>query len=75
MKFTPPKTISPYYNCKRIPRKFKKKHKKILNQFPFLEVNQKLWYLLGYTNKEYKQFLINQVTYDTNYINTTVHCL
>lgn len=61
-KFTQPKQISPFYNCKRIPRKIKKKHKVILNKYPFLTVNEKLWYLLGYTNPEYKQFLISKIT-------------
>lgn len=62
MKFTSPKKISPFYNCKRIPRKLKKKHKFILNKYTFLTVNEKLWYLLGYTNPEYKEFLIDEIT-------------
>ena len=66
MNFTSPKQRSPFYNCKRIPRKLKKKYKPILNKYPFLTVNEKLWYLLGYTNAEYKQFLINNICHEPN---------
>lgn len=61
-KFKQPSKISPFYNCKRIPRKMKKKYKSILDKYTFLTVNEKLWYLLGHTNSEYKQFLINTLT-------------
>lgn len=63
-KFTLPNNISPFYKCKRIPRKMKKKYKTIFDKYTFLDVNEKLWYLLGYTNPEYKEFLINSLTND-----------
>lgn len=59
--FTPPKTVSPFYNFKRIPRRKKKKYREILNRYPFLTLNQKLWMILGEENKEYKQFLITEI--------------
>jgi hypothetical protein len=57
--FTEPKQSS--FNCKRMPRKFKKKHKILLNKYPFLTLNQKLWFILGETNKEYRDFLISKI--------------
>jgi len=56
MKFTAPKTIG--FNYKRIPRKLKKQNKVRLNEFKFLTLNQKMWYIL---DPEYKQFLIEEI--------------
>lgn len=62
-----PSNISPFYNFKRIPRKMKKKLKDfdyILKgqQYSFLDINQKLWFILGFTNPDYKRFLIKKIT-------------
>ena len=59
--FTTPKQIQ--FNFKRVPRKFKKKWKHILcgDRYNFLELNQKLWYILEFTNPNYKRFLIKQI--------------
>ena len=57
--FTTPKTIG--FNCKRVPRKFKKKWKSELDTYSFLTLNQKLWYILEFTNPDYKRFLIKQI--------------
>ena len=61
--FTAPKQIS--FNCKRVPRKFKKKWKQILSQDRGL--NQNLWYIRYISNNDYARFLIKQITkdYDT----------
>jgi hypothetical protein len=59
--FTAPKTISPFYNFNKIPRKLKKKYKNIF-QDKLLDLNQQLWYILELTNPDYKRFLIKQVT-------------
>jgi len=58
--FTAPKVISPFYNYKRVPRKFKKKWKYIFDN-PYLDINQKLWYILEFTNPDYKRFIIKQI--------------
>lgn len=51
------------FDYKRVPRKFKKKWKHILqDSYHFLTLNQKLWYILGLTNPDYKRFLIKQIT-------------
>lgn len=60
-KFTAPKIISPFYNYSRIPRKKKKKYKKLLDKYPFLTLNEKLWVILGETNKEYRNFIIKKI--------------
>lgn len=62
-KFTSPKTLSPFFNCRRVPRKFKKKWKHILqrDRHNFLDLNQKLWFILGEENKEYRDFLISKI--------------
>lgn len=62
-KFTAPKHIGAeaFFNCKRVPRKFKKKNKELLNKFPFLDLNQKLWFILRENNKEYSNFLIKEI--------------
>jgi hypothetical protein len=63
--FKAPKCISPFYNFKRMPRKLKKEFKKSMHNrvggYEFLDINQKLWYILGYTNPNYKRFLIKQI--------------
>lgn len=63
MKFTVPKNLGEgsFFNYKRVPRKYKKKHKTLLNQYSFLTLNQKIWYVLGETNKEYRDFLIQTI--------------
>lgn len=50
-------------NHSRVPRKFKKKWKHILqgNRYHFLTLNEKLWYIQGLTNQDYNRFLIKQV--------------
>jgi len=61
--FTAPKVISPFFNYEkgtRVPRKFKKKWKHILN-LKFNDFNQNLWCILGYTNPNYKRFLIKRI--------------
>jgi len=58
--FTAPKIISPFYNFKRIPRKIKKKWKHIFDD-PYLNINQKMWHILEFTNPNYKRFLIKQI--------------
>jgi hypothetical protein len=62
--FTSPKVISSFFNYKRVPRKLKKKHIEILSgsRYSFLDENQKLWYILGLVNPNYKRFLIKQIT-------------
>lgn len=61
MRFTAPKHIGtkPFYNFRRIPRKKKKQLKKL--GFDFLDLNQKLWYSLEFTNKAYRNFLIQEL--------------
>lgn len=60
--FTTPKVLNPHSNHKRVPRKFKKKWKYILqgDRYNHLDLNQKLWMILGITNPDYKRFLIKQ---------------
>lgn len=63
-RFTSPKSksISPFYNFKRIPRKLKKKVKLFCGVFyNSLSLNQRLWYYLEKQNINYKCFLIKQV--------------
>jgi len=61
--FTAPKVLSPHSDYKRVPRKFKKKWKHILqgDRYNYLDLNQKLWYILGLENSDYKRFLIKQI--------------
>lgn len=61
--FTAPKILSPYSNHKRVPRKFKKRWKHILEKelFGSQDLNKKLWFILGLENPDYKRFLIKQV--------------
>ena len=60
--FTSPKVISPFYSGDniRFPRKFKKEWKHIL-KFKFATSNQKLWWILDFTNPNYKRFLIKKI--------------
>lgn len=60
--FTAPKVLNPFSNHKRVPRKFKKKWKHILDKelFGSHDLNKKLWFILGITNPDYKRFLIKQ---------------
>lgn len=63
-KFIEPKTISPFFNYVRIPRKLKKKINKILIKHPIyidVDINVKLWYCLSYTNIEYRNFIISKM--------------
>lgn len=55
--FTAPKEIS--FNCKRVPRKFKKKWKYILSQNR--DLNSSLWYIQHLINRDYNRFLIKQI--------------
>ena len=52
-----------FYNCKRVPRKFKKRWKHILQseKFNFLDLNQKLWYILGLRDPKQKDKIINKI--------------
>lgn len=49
-----------YENIRRVPRKFKKKHKNILQnkKYAHLNLSVKLWILI---NPDYKRFLIKKV--------------
>lgn len=62
--FTAPKSVS--FNYKKVPRKFKKKYKLILqgDRYNFLTLNQKLWLIQGIINPNYNRFLIKQVCKD-----------
>lgn len=66
-RFTAPKKFSPFYSVRRIPRKKKKQLKPLLNKYSFLTLNEKLWYILGETNKEYRDFLIQKICKDERY--------
>ena len=63
--FTAPKNhgLVNFFNCKRTPRKFKKKWKHILcgDRYDFLDLNQKLWYIQGLMNPNYNRFLIKKI--------------
>ena len=62
--FKAPEEFSPFYRCKKIPRKMKKVYKKKYPKIMFndlLTLNQKLWEILGNENIEYKKFLINLI--------------
>lgn len=65
--FIAPKVISPFFNYKKVPRKLKKKYKHILqgDRYSFLDLNQKLWYILELVNPNYKRFLIKQIFSET----------
>ena len=65
LHFTAPKVYSPFTNHKRIPRKMKKRMKKFMSNFPYkLELNEKIWFWLEYTNPDYKRFLIKKLCND-----------
>ena len=55
-----------YYNktIKRLPRKFKKKHKQLLSskRYDFLTINQRLWYIMYQTNRDQANKVINEIT-------------
>jgi hypothetical protein len=59
--FTTPKTLQIYSKSQRVPRKFKKKWKDILNHYSNLKLQQKLWYLLYIRNTNYHRFLIKKI--------------
>ena len=61
---TPDNFIGTYFKHKRVPRKFKKKWKHILqgDRYNFLDLNQKLWLIQWQTNPEFNRFLINKLT-------------
>lgn len=50
------------YNFARVPRKFKKKWKHILDKdrYTFLTLNQKLWYIKSLSNPNYNRFIIKK---------------
>lgn len=54
---------TPHFNCKRVPRKFKKRWKHILcgKRYNFLDINQKLWYIQSLKNPNYNRFLIKKI--------------
>lgn len=61
-RFISPSIISPFFGDIRIPRKFKKKVKKLCGiHWVGFSNGERLWYYLGYTNAEYRTFIICQV--------------
>lgn len=62
MSYTLPKTYSPMYNFKRIPRKLKKKVKTYCGiNWNGINNNQRMWYYLEKDNLDYKLFLIENI--------------
>ena len=63
MRFTQPKTISPFYKSDiKIPRKLKKKVKKYCCiHYQGMTNGQRLWHYMGKSNNKYKDFLITKV--------------
>ena len=60
--FTAPKIISPFYQYKKVQRKLKKKYKWMFNKkYNYLEIGQKLWWILEFENMDYKRFIIKKV--------------
>lgn len=57
-----------FYNAKRVPRKFKKKWKHILqgDRYDFLTLNQKLWYILSIRDPKQHKLLITKTIKTTN---------
>ena len=49
---------------KRVPRKFKKKWKHVLQgkRYSFLSLDEKLWYIQYLTNNDYCRFLIKRIS-------------
>lgn len=63
--FTAPSIINPAFKgVKRVPRKFKKKWKHVLQaeRYAHLELGQKLWYIRWFTNPDYNRFLIKKIS-------------
>jgi len=60
MKFTlPKKNISPFYGDIKIPRKLKKKMKKLMYpHWQGLSNGQRLWHYLEFKSPKYKMFLM-----------------
>ena len=54
-----------FFNCKRVPRRFKKKWKHILKgeKYSFLNLNQKLWFILGIRDSKQRDKIIKQIIY------------
>lgn len=60
--FTQPEIFSPMYEDTKIPRKLKKKVKKVCGIHWNLCTNsQRLWIYLGETNNNYKRYIIKQI--------------
>lgn len=63
--FTKPKNFNgSYFKYNKVPRKFKKKWRHILqgSRYSFLNLNQKLWFIQSKTNPEFNKFLIGKIT-------------
>ena len=55
-----------YYNIVRLPRKFKKRILKkysivFSDRYSFLDINQKMWYILSIESPEFHRFLVNSI--------------
>lgn len=61
--FSEPKIKFSMREHKRLPRKFKKKWKHILcdERYDFLDLGQKIWYIIFLENRNYNRFLIKMV--------------
>lgn len=61
--FTLPNAFPNFNQHKRVPRKFKKRWKHILQaeRYSHLTLGQKLWYIQHLTNRNYNRFLIKNV--------------
>jgi hypothetical protein len=64
--FTLPANFSPYYKGVRMPRKFKRKHKKIVDKFKFLPIHEKLWYIQATVNPNHTRYIIKKVVQNEN---------
>lgn len=55
-----------YKNIKRLPRKFKKKWRHVLqgNRYDFLTLEQKMWLIKGLVNTKHRDELIQKVIYN-----------
>lgn len=66
--FTRPVVISPFYSSKnfyKVPRKLKKKYRYLFSKANNdLTIQERLWYLLGIENPNYKSFLIKEICKD-----------
>ena len=57
----PNKSISPFFVVKRVPKKLKKKVKKVVGVYwNYNEKGNCLWYYLRKTNINYSKFIMNQ---------------